>query len=321
GVNKYLYSDGALIGTQAKTGNIAAMSTVNSIGSSRGTSEYFNGQIDEVRFWSTARYEDQILAFKDVELNGGEPGLEAYYNFSDGPGDNLVPDLASSGGVQNGILTNMDNATDYVVATHGVSDASALDVTAPSVTVSSTESGTTSLAPFPVTFTFTEFVVGFEVSDINAPAAIVSNLSTADNIVWTADITPPVEGAINVDVANGSVQDLTGNALSGSTAFDITFDAPENALTFDGLNDFVDISDVDKITNPALQDYTISMWFSSEDPSGGDFLLSYSHSLSGNEPFSSLTVNNTINFSRRNTAGGESLTLTGPEITANEWYL
>lgn len=45
---------------------------------------FFNGNIDEVRIWNTARTASQISAFKDCELSGSEAGLIAYYNFNQG---------------------------------------------------------------------------------------------------------------------------------------------------------------------------------------------------------------------------------------------
>lgn len=44
-----------------------------------GTSEYFDGKIDEVRVWNTARTATQISDNKSTELTGTESGLAAYY--------------------------------------------------------------------------------------------------------------------------------------------------------------------------------------------------------------------------------------------------
>ena len=45
---------------------------------------YFFGEMDEVRFWKTARTTLEINSFKDCELTGDEPQLIAYYNFNQG---------------------------------------------------------------------------------------------------------------------------------------------------------------------------------------------------------------------------------------------
>ncbi|MEL6721255.1 MAG: LamG-like jellyroll fold domain-containing protein, partial [Bacteroidota bacterium] len=45
---------------------------------------YFDGQMDEIRFWNIAKSSAQILAQKDCALNGAQNGLVAYYNFDHG---------------------------------------------------------------------------------------------------------------------------------------------------------------------------------------------------------------------------------------------
>ncbi|MDW3194901.1 MAG: LamG-like jellyroll fold domain-containing protein [Cytophagales bacterium] len=71
-------------GTEENSLNVSeasnAASTLN-IGSA-GSTNYFAGQMDEVRIWSVARTCSEILSTKDVELTGSETGLELYYNFN-----------------------------------------------------------------------------------------------------------------------------------------------------------------------------------------------------------------------------------------------
>jgi hypothetical protein len=45
---------------------------------------HYLGDMDEVRIWSTARTDQEIMNNKDCELTGSEPGLVAYYNFDNG---------------------------------------------------------------------------------------------------------------------------------------------------------------------------------------------------------------------------------------------
>ena len=46
-----------------------------------GNAFFFDGEIDEVRFWDYSRTIDQINSDKDTELSGTEDGLVAYYKF------------------------------------------------------------------------------------------------------------------------------------------------------------------------------------------------------------------------------------------------
>jgi len=78
------------------------------------SSEYalpFNGQIDEVRIWKTARTAAQIRENMCRTLTGNETGLVTYYNFDNYSGTKLQD---FSGNNNDGTLTNMDAATDWV---------------------------------------------------------------------------------------------------------------------------------------------------------------------------------------------------------------
>jgi len=65
-----------------------------------------NGQIDEVRIWSTARTASEIRENMMKTLNGNESGLAAYYTFDNTTG-NKLQDFSGNG--NDGTLTNMAN--------------------------------------------------------------------------------------------------------------------------------------------------------------------------------------------------------------------
>ncbi|WP_419737161.1 Ig-like domain-containing protein [Pseudomonas sp. COR18] len=72
-----------------------------------------------------------------------------------------------------------------------------------------------------VTITFSEAVTGFSLADLTASNGTLSNLSTSDNITWTATLTPAagVNASNNhVSLDNTGVTDVAGNAGSGATA-------------------------------------------------------------------------------------------------------
>ena len=52
----------------------------------------FQGKIDEVRIWNTARSAAEIQANMQQALSGAETGLAAYYKMSDGMGTSLTDD-------------------------------------------------------------------------------------------------------------------------------------------------------------------------------------------------------------------------------------
>lgn len=223
-----------------------------------GGSRFFTGEIDEVRIWNVSRTSEQINAFKDVEITGNEPGLVGYWNFSDGPGDNVVPDVAGNGFI--GTMTNMDNATDYVAATHGITAAGTADTTTPSVvSITSGESDPTTNSPFAISITFSEPVYGLTASDFTVTNGVAWNVSTGNNITWTADITPTGVGTVTVDFAAAKVTDLTGNLNTAvTTPFTIEYQLPNYALDFDGANDNVRIPHNSSLN--VSGDFTLEAW-------------------------------------------------------------
>jgi Concanavalin A-like lectin/glucanases superfamily/Immunoglobulin domain/Lectin C-type domain/Chitobiase/beta-hexosaminidase C-terminal domain len=88
GVTKTLYRDGLALASASQSGSISFTGTTNAIATSPmpWPSEFFQGVIDEVRVWSSARSAVQINGSMLTPLTGSEPGLAAYYPFDDGVG-------------------------------------------------------------------------------------------------------------------------------------------------------------------------------------------------------------------------------------------
>ena len=108
-----LYIDGVLDKTNVVASSGSPTTTVplrigryNTI-----TNQNFNGEIDEVRIWNVAKTQSEILDFKNNELNGGESGLVAYYDFEAGTGSKLID---RTGNGHTGTLSNMDTTTSWI---------------------------------------------------------------------------------------------------------------------------------------------------------------------------------------------------------------
>ncbi len=86
----YLYIDGVQAGsaTNPAFGLLSPASTTNplNIGISWAGTGQWNGEIDEVRFWTVRRSQSQIRDNRGVPLDGGTPGMQLYYKFDDGSG-------------------------------------------------------------------------------------------------------------------------------------------------------------------------------------------------------------------------------------------
>ncbi len=86
----YVYIDGILEGTHYSSYSISPADLV-SIGqewdyltSEPNTSQFYNGDLDEVRIWNTARDSNEIQNNMNNQLTGNEAGLVVYYNCNQG---------------------------------------------------------------------------------------------------------------------------------------------------------------------------------------------------------------------------------------------
>lgn len=110
GANMYVYANGSLVASQAAVVSLPATSNQFNIGSRVGGTEYFTGNIDEVRVWNVVRTPNQIMSSKNCELQGGESGLLRYYKFNQGfdaANNSSVTTLTdATSNANNGTLTN-----------------------------------------------------------------------------------------------------------------------------------------------------------------------------------------------------------------------
>lgn len=98
-----LYKNGSAVTTGTA---VSYTETANYIGAlyAGSASFFFQGSIDEVRFWSIAQPAAFISADANCSLNGTEPNLTAYYNFNEGV----------AGADNTGVTTLNDNSDNVV---------------------------------------------------------------------------------------------------------------------------------------------------------------------------------------------------------------
>ena len=103
------------------------------------------------------------------------------------------------------------------------------DRTAPSVTISSTETSPTNADPIPITVTFSESVSDFQLSDIAVTNGTASNL-TGSGANYTFQIDPTANGTVTVNIAAGATNDLAGNPSLAATEFTIISDTSDPSV-------------------------------------------------------------------------------------------
>jgi len=87
-----IFLNGNEVGSTSKTGSLTTNAAAKAwIGGNppNATGHPWQGGIDEVRIWSTARTQAQLQANRNRELTGNETGLEAYYKFNEGTGQSI----------------------------------------------------------------------------------------------------------------------------------------------------------------------------------------------------------------------------------------
>ncbi|MFK7355218.1 Ig-like domain-containing protein, partial [Acinetobacter baumannii] len=150
--------------------------------------------------------------------------------------DNILPVLAD------GPHTVSVTATDVAgnVSTP-VTGTVTVDATAPTLAITTDDLALAAGEDANITFTFSEAVAGFDVSDITVVGGTLTGLTTTDNITWTAVFTPDGTGtAPSIAVADGSYTDLAGNlgtgdVLDGTDGFVVDIVPPTLAITTDDL--------------------------------------------------------------------------------------
>jgi len=111
--NLTLYRDGVPVGSRNDyigpvdwtgfSGNLTLGSFDNT------ETKFFDGKIDEVRFWNIARDENLIKAYKAVALNGDEEGLIGYWRFDEGGASTTSEDQSSTNNT-----SSLDNGAQWV---------------------------------------------------------------------------------------------------------------------------------------------------------------------------------------------------------------
>jgi gliding motility-associated-like protein len=114
------------------------------------------------------------------------------------------------------------------IATNGNQPANTLslvyDAGRPAVTLS-TDAPVLTNMPFTVTFSISEAITGFDLSDIKLANAIAENLKKVSEQVYTALIKPTDEGQVLVSVPASKVYDAASNGNTASNLLELAYDA------------------------------------------------------------------------------------------------
>jgi hypothetical protein len=104
-----LYVNGVLVKSASRSGLLATNTDALRIGNRQAGDRAYDGAIDEVRVWNRALPLSEIVANRDKELTGTEPGLVAYYRFNEGTGQVGIDAAGQNNNGVRGSTANVEN--------------------------------------------------------------------------------------------------------------------------------------------------------------------------------------------------------------------
>ncbi len=159
-----------------------------------------------------------------------------------------------------------------------------------------------------VTITFSEAVTGFTLADLTTDNGSLSNLSTSDNITWTATLTPAAgitQGNNHIVLDNSGVADVAGNSGSGTTnsnAYAVDSQRPTASIVIAnpamkiGDTSLVTITFSEAVTGFSNADLTVSngtLSLVSSSDGGITWTATFTPSNSVTNPTNVITLDNT----------------------------
>jgi VCBS repeat-containing protein len=151
-------------------------------------------------------------------------------------GTGTAPSIAVADGSYTDVLGNLGTG-DVLDGTDGF----IVDLVPPTLAITTDDLALAAGETANISFTFSEAVTGFDVSDITLVGGTLGALTTTDNITWTAVFTPDGTGtAPSITVADNTYTDLAGNlgtgdVLDGTDGFVVDIVPPTLAITTDDL--------------------------------------------------------------------------------------
>ena len=198
-----LYIDGMDVASKTYSGTPSNNTNNIAIGESSGFSgRLFDGVLDEIRIWNTARTQAQLNDNKTADLSGNESGLVAYYPMNEGTGL-AISDMAGS---SDGTLINMNQSNwvdGYALPDFDASIGSITGIdrvamkTRPSrMAVSIQNSGTNPIADIQLTIDIDgeEVIAEIITAEIQAGEALVYEVKTPVDL--TGDTNPNITARI-----------------------------------------------------------------------------------------------------------------------------
>ncbi|MDI1255667.1 MAG: Ig-like domain-containing protein [Flavobacterium sp.] len=240
----------------------------------------------------TVTFNESVSNFVSGDITIGNGSISNFsgsgttYTFSLTPSANGTVTVDIAAGVANDAANNTNTAATQLSRVY--------DTAGPTLVISSSASNPTNANTIPLTFTFSENVTGFDISDISAFGGSISAFGTTNASVYTATLTPSGDGSITIFVFQGNATDSTGNGnsfasysnVSDKTKPTITISSGQTSPT--STNPFtVNINFSESVTGFDQSDITTTGAgsLSGFSGSGSSYSVNFSPTTNGNKTF------------------------------------
>lgn len=302
GTTMSVYANGTLLNSQAYTGNFPVSANQTNIGSRVGGTEYFTGNIDDVRVWNYSRTLEQINSSKNCELQGTETGLVGYYKFNQGT------DQANNSSITSLIATTGTNGTFSGFALNGATSnfLAGSPVTTDSV-IPSAPTITT-----PVTY------------NQGATATALTATTGGTGLMWytaatggTGSTSAPVPSTATSGSTSYWVSSTNANGCeSARVEIIVSVNAAATHLNFDGINDVVNLGTSVSNSLNGSNYLTAEAWINIPNVTGVKTIVG-NHVGWGGTQFNLRVINNTLNAFLGD--GYYGVSSSAGTIVANTW--
>ena len=213
-----------------------------------GVTRILDGQLDEVRFWNTARTEAQIQSTLSSELVGNEAGLMAYYKFDQtDPAITTLPDRSANN--NNGVLNGFGGLANW-----NVSGALGVPIQPDSLFVTEVSPTQIDLSWNDNSSDETDFAI-FRSTGNNSSFSEIATVGGADITTYSDNTVTADNNYFYYVVARNT----NGDSAPSNERAAATFAHPGNALAFDGVDDFISL--VENPLGPGYSgNFTVEAW-------------------------------------------------------------
>jgi len=198
-----LYRNGKLVAIDTAATSFSTGGNIV-LGSVTGSTDFFNGLVDEIRIWQSVRTQQQIVANMNRSLVGDENDLSAYFRCDQVPHNTQNRLLNTAMDLYHLDLINIESNSDFVTST-------AFHTWIGSVDNQTTNSGNWSTGLTPSN----NDNVGFDISSLLTPPANIMSTSVFRNASFTATGTT-LGGSLGIlgNLGLASPLDVGGNMVS-----------------------------------------------------------------------------------------------------------